>query len=187
MMMRIQHKFPRQPLNRLQQQGSALIVGLVFLVILTLLGLTASSGGIHQEMITRNIKDQNLASYLAEAALRDAETWLRLSGPLTPLDTAIIKNPGYCDNGNADCANQDTSWWDTNGETFGSLLNSAEAMNFASGAVSTTPKVVIELYRVKSSCPWCATTTIVNYYRITARATGIKPTTVRVLRSLYRW
>ncbi len=167
--------------GRNRQKGSALVVGLVFLVILTLLGLTASSGGIHQELITRNIKDQNLALYSAESALREAETWLRNSGPLTPLDSAIIKPTGFCGTVAEVCASASDTWWGLNAVKLGDLVGT-QALQFV-----TAPEIIIELYRVKSSCPWCASSTIVNYYRITTRATGINPTTVRILRSLYRW
>lgn len=166
-----------------RQQGSALAMGLVFLVILTLLGLTASTGSITQELIVRNIKDQNLAMQAAEMALREAETWLRNAGPLTPTDTPVIKVIGYCDTGNSDCANQDQAWWDANASPMGKLIESPPMTETG----LNSPQFIIELFKVKLGCVFCSTTGVVNYYRITARGTGLNPSTVRILRSLYRW
>jgi len=58
---------------RTKQSGAALIVGLIFLVILTLLGLTAMQTGIMEERMAGNSRDRNLAFQAAEAAMRDAE------------------------------------------------------------------------------------------------------------------
>jgi len=49
------------------------MTGLIFLVILTLLGLTAMQSGILEERMSGNARDRNLAFQAAEAALRDAE------------------------------------------------------------------------------------------------------------------
>jgi type IV pilus assembly protein PilX len=56
-----------------RQSGAVLIVGLIFLVVLTLLGLTAAQTGIMEEHMAGNTRDRNLAFQAAEAALRDAE------------------------------------------------------------------------------------------------------------------
>jgi len=56
-----------------QQQGVVLMVALVFLVIITMLGLTAMRTNIIEERLAGNSRDWALAFQAAEAALRDAE------------------------------------------------------------------------------------------------------------------
>jgi type IV pilus assembly protein PilX len=73
---------PPAPLRK--QSGISLVVVLLFLVILTLLGLSASLSSTSGERMARNARDQNVALQAAEAALRDARTDIltkrRLSG-----------------------------------------------------------------------------------------------------------
>jgi type IV pilus assembly protein PilX len=57
---------------RPREQGAVLIVSLIFLVILTMLGVTAMTGTTMEERIAGNTRDQGLAFQAAEAALRDA-------------------------------------------------------------------------------------------------------------------
>lgn len=55
-----------------RQRGAVLIVALLFLVILTMLGVTAMSGTMMEERMSGNSRDINIALQAAEAALRDA-------------------------------------------------------------------------------------------------------------------
>ena len=55
------------------QQGLALVMALIFLVVLTILGLASVSGNILQERMAANSRDKNIAFQAAEACLRDAE------------------------------------------------------------------------------------------------------------------
>lgn len=56
------------------QRGSVLITGLIFLVILTLIGLSAMQVTGMEERMAGNSKDMNLALQAAEAVLRDCES-----------------------------------------------------------------------------------------------------------------
>ena len=56
-----------------RQNGAALVTGLIFLVILTLLGVTAMQTSIMEERMAGNARDRNIAFQAAEAALRNAE------------------------------------------------------------------------------------------------------------------
>jgi type IV pilus assembly protein PilX len=55
-----------------RQRGAILIVTLLFLVILTMLGVTAMSGTTMEERMAGNARDASIALQAAEAALRDA-------------------------------------------------------------------------------------------------------------------
>jgi type IV pilus assembly protein PilX len=55
------------------QRGVALFVGLMLLLVLTLLGLSASQGSIMQERMAGNVANANLAFQQAERTLRRVE------------------------------------------------------------------------------------------------------------------
>ena len=57
-----------------REQGSTLLIGMLFLIILTLLGLSAALVNKTDERMARNSRDRNIAFFAAESALRDART-----------------------------------------------------------------------------------------------------------------
>lgn len=67
-------RYRRYPLS---QRGSALIIALVFLLVMTLIGVTAMQGTTQQEGMAGNTRQRNLAFQAAEAALRGGESILR--------------------------------------------------------------------------------------------------------------
>ncbi len=64
--------------NRLprRQRGAVLFVALVFLLLVTLLALTAMGTSILQEKMTGGMRNRQLAEMGAESALRGTEAWL---------------------------------------------------------------------------------------------------------------
>jgi len=62
------------------QNGSALIISLVFLLILTMIGIASIQDSTLQERMAGNERDRNLAFQTAEAALRVGEDHLRQAG-----------------------------------------------------------------------------------------------------------
>lgn len=63
--------------NRLgRERGSALAIALIFLLLMTLLGVSAMRSSNMQERMAGNLRDRNMAFQSAEAALRAGETWL---------------------------------------------------------------------------------------------------------------
>lgn len=74
-----------------QQRGVTLIVGLIFLVALTLLGVMAMKSAVLQERMAGGSRDHSLAFQAAEAALRDAKRdilGLRANGTACPAGAA---------------------------------------------------------------------------------------------------
>jgi type IV pilus assembly protein PilX len=63
--------------NARRQRGAALLTGLIFMVILTLLGITAARMAGLEERMSGNMRDRSLAMQAAERALRDAELDIR--------------------------------------------------------------------------------------------------------------
>lgn len=77
-----------------RQRGAALITGLIFLVVLTLISLSAMRTTSLEERMAGNTRDQDVAFQAAEAALRDA---MQLLPALTPASAfAVGCSNGLC-------------------------------------------------------------------------------------------
>lgn len=70
------------------QRGAALIVALVFLLAMTLIGVTAMQGTSQQEKMAGNVRDMNISLLAAESAMRTAEQQL--------FDGSFTANTGQC-------------------------------------------------------------------------------------------
>ncbi|MCC7256064.1 MAG: pilus assembly protein [Dokdonella sp.] len=58
------------------QRGAVLFVALVFLILITLLSLTAIGGSILQEKMTSGMRNGQLSALGADSALRGGEAWM---------------------------------------------------------------------------------------------------------------
>lgn len=76
--------FPTHP--RRPQTGSVLITGLIFLMILTMIALSALSSGTVEEKLAANDRDRQIALQATEAMLREAETTVFTTPPFDPFD-----------------------------------------------------------------------------------------------------
>ena len=70
------------------QNGSALVISLILLVVMTLLGVQAMRTNLTQERMASNVQDRNFAFQGAEAALRAGES----EGPFAA-DNIPLANP----------------------------------------------------------------------------------------------
>lgn len=61
----------------IHQSGAALITGLIFMVVLTMIGVTAARMSTLEERMSGNMRDRSIAMQAAELALRDAERDIR--------------------------------------------------------------------------------------------------------------
>lgn len=64
-----------------KQKGFVLAVGLIFLLIMTVLAITAIQRSILDEKVSGNLRSQNLALQAAETALRYCQKNLEATGP----------------------------------------------------------------------------------------------------------
>ena len=78
-----------------RQQGVALIMALVFLVILTIMGLAAMGTTSLEEKMAGNAKDRNLAFQAAETGLLAGENWInaQINKPTFPTVSAGLYLP----------------------------------------------------------------------------------------------
>jgi type IV pilus assembly protein PilX len=112
------------------QRGAALAMSLVFLLILTLIAVTAVTTGSLGEKMAANLKDQRTAFQAAESALRAGEGWLRTTNYADPTkiidelstlpctDATHVCQQNFLGN-LADAADYPNSWWLTNGVAYG--------------------------------------------------------------------
>lgn len=77
-----------------RQTGSVLFVGLVFLVVLTALALTAMRTSTQQERMTGNLRDRSLALESAESAMREAERKIDDDALALTFSGNLASNPG---------------------------------------------------------------------------------------------
>jgi type IV pilus assembly protein PilX len=63
-----------------RQNGAALVTSLIFLTVLTILGMTSMGTSLLENRMAGNSRDRNLAFQSAEMGLRDAELFIRDSG-----------------------------------------------------------------------------------------------------------
>ena len=78
-----------------RQEGVALFLSLVMLLILTILGVSAVQNTSLQQRMSRNAFDSNLAFQGAESALRDGENYIEDNfTSLTPFDATGANDAG---------------------------------------------------------------------------------------------
>ncbi len=83
------------------QRGSALVVALVFLLVMTLIGTTAMQGTTQQERMAGNYLDRMMAFQGAEGALSVAEN--SNTRQISPLEEAKVIVPSQ----------QPATWWES--------------------------------------------------------------------------
>ena len=167
---------------RAGQQGAALLVCLILLVLVTLIGLTTMKSSVLQEKMSGSNSDKTLAFEAAEMTLRDAEQHIRVhltsvSGFTAGCAASLCLAPT---DGSALAATVD---WESNRvATYGDGSGAA-----ALSGVARQPKYIIELLSemappqgnsIKASSTGTA-------YRITALAYGRQPSTRVMLQSTF--
>lgn len=192
--------YPLRPCQKLRdlggaprsQRGVSLVVSLIFLVILTLLGLTAMRVATMEERMSGNARDRNIAFQAAEAALRDAEfdircqkydgsaaTTKRATGCISGLTGAVAA----CTNGL--CCNSSglTCIEPSSPVHVSKSMSAAPSVEYgaytgasAISGVSQQPRYLIEPFIVDSK----------NYYRITVRGYGLNSNTQVTLQEVYK-
>ena len=94
--------------GRSAERGFSLIVSLMMLIVIIILGISASQMSVNEERAARNDRDRQIAFQAAEAALKDAEFEIR--NPASPICTAPGQlNRGRMRTGTAICFNEGSS------------------------------------------------------------------------------
>ncbi len=180
----------REYKNINQQCGAVLVISMIFLVVLTLLGISAMRTTVLEEKMAGNYKSCQIAFQSAEAAMRAGEVWLQsqtarpntstanqtgsnvwlLNAPL-PLDPAV--KPNWWDDA-------DNSWWTT--ATYATEY--ADSMQ----GIAANPRYVREeqtYLKDSLNVGIKGDSSGRVFYRVTARGVGATGQTSSILQSTY--
>lgn len=84
---------PTNSVLQQQQQGAALAIALMFLLIMTILGVSGLSNTALQEKMTGNLRDKQMSLQGAESGLRHGEQWLcEQPSKLPPIDNGVTND-----------------------------------------------------------------------------------------------
>jgi type IV pilus assembly protein PilX len=181
------------------QHGSAMLMALLILIVLTLLGVFASSSGIMQERMSGNFRDSARAFEAAEAGLRWYEAWLAsIRNPVNqPLPRSAACGPSDVDWESVDAPFRTVPidsltvfpW--TVASAYGvdpisgaALAGSTNSLGGAIPIIKTQPKIIVEhVYFARDTLG--TTLTGVHFYRITSGASGGIANNVAVVESTF--
>lgn len=170
--------------NRIgRQNGAALIVALVMLLVLTLIAITASRTSTLQERMAGNFRQSSIAFEAAEVTLRIGEEWVenQIGGPRPVAVTASGCGAPPCDvlvMDELDPLDYSNSWDTGNVHVLSETPHDAVE----------PPEYFIEeqqVVRDSLNVGMSTDTTARHYFRITARAVGGTTSAQSILRSSY--
>lgn len=156
--------------SRSAQHGATLMVAMIFLIVLSLLGIAAVQNNTFQEKMAGNSRDRELAFEAAEAALQDAGANIATlrpgpwDGTATGLYTYVATNAN------------DASYW--NNAALWDESTKYRTPGTTIAQVATQPK-----YRIEKKTDIGST----EYYRVTARGIGSSANTVVILQAEYTY
>lgn len=157
------------------QRGTALIISLLLLLVVSLIGVSAVQSNITQERMTANMADQTRAFQAAEAALLDGNAWIAEEPDEPVADSAGSQNVSTLGQFRPVGFN-----WAEKGTEYGAKTSAAPLPDLAS-----QPRWFIE----QEGAVWDDLSTARRegrgryYYRISARATGANPGSQSVLQA----
>ena len=161
------------------QRGIVLVMVLMFLVVLTLLGMAAMRGTLLEERMAGNSRDRDLAFQASEAALRAGEADLALAILPAPFVAGTAYAPRIADG-------TQTAYWQTTHDWDGESTQLAAAPE----GTAEAPRYVIEELSVTAASGGgglgMGALGDEGVYRVTARGVGSNPNTVVILQAIYQ-
>jgi len=168
------------------QSGIVLLLCLVFLTMLTLLGLSASADAVLQNQLAANLQETERAKQAALAALSWAEDWLlALEGAapepcLTPCAGLYVHATGTL---RPHPEREGLPWWQAQGYEAGiDPLTGNRLVTFASGSANPPMWLVEVIHAIPASAD--GRTKAQAWYRILARGSGQTDTAIAVAESI---
>lgn len=188
-----------------KQLGAVFITGLIFLVVITLLGITAMKTATLEERMAGNLRDRNLALQVAEMGLRYAEQHIRDDDPATNVPNPVsgvtdfdaVCTGGYCYYGAGKPAPGEPGAavaipaWVTYCTPNCPIVYAAGTIFRVNGITYTAPAIPAGVpaptYLIEGiqKIPM-GNGDLLDYYRITVRAQGAQPGTVVRLQEIFR-
>jgi type IV pilus assembly protein PilX len=171
--------------TRNSQRGAILVTSMLLLLVLTIIGITASQMTRMQERMAGNLRDQNLAFQGSEAGLRDGESLIRTRAARP--DTCIEAPCLFWTRGTlTNVPEESPEWWEDNGtelEADGDRTTVTQDM----GELASDPQFVVESLGFVSDSLTVghAPPEGRDFFQVTGRSTGGSGTAMNVLRSTY--
>lgn len=165
------------------QRGAAIFIALVMLLVMTLIGITASHTTTLEEKMAGNLRDQTLALQAAEAVLRFTEQWIGQQ----PAEPIPVTN---CTSG---C---DATVWALNSLNLSapatwsaaSVRGNYTGLPTGVGQIAERPKSVVELHSfIKDSLNQGKQADVSGqmFFRVTSHGTGGTASANALLQSTY--
>ncbi len=181
-----------------RQRGVALVMAMVFLMILTIIGVTVMSSTALQEKMAGNVQDKNLAFQAAESALRLGEQYLAVTDPAAlPAFTTAGTSAGHF----LPAAGGTPPVWDAVNWIDPAACGAAGGVVCVTGLakVKTQPRYLIEQIGSVGGGPPKGSSVVQPFtygastpgggqtmYRVTALGTGGTDTAVVMVQSVFR-
>jgi len=168
-------------INYDKQSGVALIIGLIVLLLLTVIMITAMQVTTLEERMAGNLQNQNIAFQAAETALREAEAYI--DSEATEFHPLKLSNGPFQNTEDPVCVE---GLCGTTSPLQSDILASAAGKKTAATGIATIaaePEYVIELIRIDPSTD---SGRLYATFRITTRAWGGDSASLVQLQSTYR-
>ena len=179
--------------NPQQQRGVVLLVGMIILLVMTLIGLSAARSTLLEERMSGSTADNNVAFQAAEAALRTGE--LSLQAPVLPEFNSTGGTRGHytaLEYTNPDQAPRWQQWagasegsnWDSNAIAYTGMSSAPPPLDRASALYYLEEFPLV--YGPGESLAADAPVDELGFYRITARGVGISGITNVIVQSTFK-
>ncbi|MAZ43826.1 MAG: hypothetical protein CMF48_01420 [Legionellales bacterium] len=166
--------------NHKSQSGVALVLVMVFLLVMTVLGVSGLSRIQLDERIVQNNRNIIVAFSAAESALSDGEKWLQEQSNIPTAVSSCETTPCtvWVGDLNGNLTNNSHAWWMQNGT----------AMSTTLAQVSVDPRYIIEQthfipHELSPDAQSQGKGTY--YYRVTARGTGQTTQSQSIVQSIF--
>ncbi len=188
-----------------KQQGAALVVGLIMLLLLTVIGLSAMQGTVMQEKMSANMKDKAVALQGGESTLRYVEEGF-IDSLLQREKGSLFDNCNTCGFVNSEvetkaatALDSSPTDWESASLSYGSFTNNGSTITLPSGSlldptanssnaiVVENPRALVEYLTLKRDAidSGDAGTPGVDLYRSTVKSKGSSETSEVVLQTIY--
>jgi Tfp pilus assembly protein PilX len=174
----------------MNQNGIALLTGLVFLAAVSLLALAASNGMVLQRHQAANFEEKTLAAENAAIAEAQARSWIlsrpdveRQKGCVSDCVLPVaIRQPGES---GTNPEFESAAWWQINGIQAGLHPESGEAVGVASSGAEAARWIVEEIqYQAAAGMDNLPVFQGLGWYRVLSRGTGRQAGSVAVTEAI---
>lgn len=178
--MRHTHTTKRCNPIRARQAGSALIISLVFLLILTILGVTAVTTSTLQQRMAGNLRDESLAATAGDSAMRQADSTIKTA---TGVPSVVCGRPGTGAVWDFGCAG------DIPGKTAADWVRDGNAYTMGGAGLASNPYYITEFEQQDPDTDEVGQVYGAHsmyYYRSSSRAEGASANATVLLQDTFR-